>query len=189
MGTDKATRLSKLAREFNVGISTIVEFLHKKGYDIDSNPNTKVSEELYDILVEEYKSDLNVKKESEKLSLNQLRSKKETISINDVEEEEDEDFDEEESEDIVAADEILIKDVSSSSKPITPQPKEEVKEKIEKVEEIQETKEEPVQETITPEEEVKPVKEEVAEKEEAQEEVQEGPNLFFGGYCFLHRQQ
>jgi len=177
MGTDKATRLSKLAREFNVGISTIVEFLHKKGYDIDSNPNTKVSEELYDILVEEYKSDLNVKKESEKLSLNQLRSKKETISINDVEEEEDEDFDEEESEDIVAADEILIKDVSSSSKPITPQPKEEVKEKIEKVEEIQETKEEPVQETITPEEEVKPVKEEVAEKEEAQEEVQEGPKV------------
>ncbi|HRW62812.1 MAG TPA: translation initiation factor IF-2 [Bacteroidales bacterium] len=177
MGTDKATRLSKLAREFNVGISTIVEFLHKKGYDIDSNPNTKVSEELYDILVEEYKSDLNVKKESEKLSLNQLRSKKETISINDVEEEEDEDFDEEESEDIVAADEILIKDVSSSSKPITPQPKEEVKEKIEKVEEIQETKEEPVQETITPEEEIKPVKEEVAEKEEAQEEVQEGPKV------------
>jgi len=177
MGTDKATRLSKLAREFNVGISTIVEFLHKKGYDIDSNPNTKVSEELYDILVEEYKSDLNVKKESEKLSLNQLRSKKETISINDVEEEEDEDFDEEESEDIVAADEILIKDVSSSSKPITPQPKEEVKEKIEKVEEIQETKEEPVQETTTPEEEIKPVKEEVAEKEEAQEEVQEGPKV------------
>ena len=29
----KATRLSKAAREFNVGISTIMEFLHKKGFD------------------------------------------------------------------------------------------------------------------------------------------------------------
>jgi len=173
MGTDKATRLSKLAREFNVGISTIVEFLHKKGYDIDSNPNTKVSEELYDILVEEYKSDLNVKKESEKLSLNQLRTKKETISINDVEEEED-DFDEEESEDTVAADEILIKDVSGTSKPIIPQPKEEIKETVEKKEE------EPVVEKEVKEEEpvkVEPVKEEVKEKEQAPEEVQEGPKV------------
>ena len=37
-----AQRLSKLAREFNVGIQTIVEFLHKKGIVIDPNPNTKV---------------------------------------------------------------------------------------------------------------------------------------------------
>ena len=57
--------MSKIAREFNVGINTIVEFLHKKGYDIDSNPNTKVTDEIYDILVEEYSSDFTAKKESE----------------------------------------------------------------------------------------------------------------------------
>jgi len=45
MTAGKTIRLSKLAREFNVGIHTIVEFLHKKGFKIDSNPNTKVSEE------------------------------------------------------------------------------------------------------------------------------------------------
>ena len=84
MGTEKATRLSKAAREFNVGISTIVEFLHKKGFDIDSNPNTKVAPELYNLLVQEYSSDLNVKKESEKLHLNQLHSRNETVSINDI---------------------------------------------------------------------------------------------------------
>ncbi len=43
----KATRLSKAAREFNVGISTIVEFLHKKGFDLDPNPNTKLPHEAY----------------------------------------------------------------------------------------------------------------------------------------------
>ena len=60
----KATRLSKAAREFNVGISTIVEFLHKKGFNLDSNPNTKLPHEAYLLLLKEYNSDLNVKKES-----------------------------------------------------------------------------------------------------------------------------
>ena len=65
----KTIRLSKLAREFNVGIHTIVEFLHKKGFDINSNPNTKVSEEAVQLLEKEYKIDISLKKESEKISL------------------------------------------------------------------------------------------------------------------------
>ena len=35
-------RLSKIAREFNVGLSTIVEFLHEKGIKISSDPNAKL---------------------------------------------------------------------------------------------------------------------------------------------------
>lgn len=38
-----AVRLSKIAREFNVGLSTIVEFLHSKGIKISSDPNGKVN--------------------------------------------------------------------------------------------------------------------------------------------------
>jgi len=121
MGTGKATRLSKVAREFNVGIATIVDFLHKKGVEIDSNPNTKVSPELYDILVKEYSSDINTKKESEKLSLNQLRSKKEAVSINDInEEKQDQEEETDEDDSFTPDDEILIKDVSSTQKPVTP---------------------------------------------------------------------
>ena len=45
MSDTKTTRLSKIARELNVGISTIVEFLHKKGVKIDSNPNEKITSE------------------------------------------------------------------------------------------------------------------------------------------------
>ncbi|MCA1756212.1 MAG: translation initiation factor IF-2 [Bacteroidales bacterium] len=77
----KATRLSKAAREFNVGISTMVEFLHKKGFDVDPNPNGKVPAEAYELLVKEYSGDLNVKKESEKLALKELVRKQETVSL------------------------------------------------------------------------------------------------------------
>ena len=84
MADVKVTRLSKIAREFNVGISTIIEFLNKKGYEIDPNPNTKISPDVYEILIHEYSSDISAKKESEQLSLRTLRDKKETISINDI---------------------------------------------------------------------------------------------------------
>ena len=42
-------RLSKVARELNVGISTIVEFLGSQGKEVSSNPNTKIGEELYTV--------------------------------------------------------------------------------------------------------------------------------------------
>lgn len=82
----KVTRLSKAAREFNVGISTIVEYLHKKGFDLDPNPNTKIPHEAYILLVKEYSSDSSVKKESEKLILKDLHRKKESVSIDDFSE-------------------------------------------------------------------------------------------------------
>jgi len=77
----KATRLSKAAREFNVGISTIVEFLQKKGFDLSPNPNSKIPAEAYDLLLKEYSSDISVKKESEKLTLKELSRRKETVSL------------------------------------------------------------------------------------------------------------
>jgi translation initiation factor IF-2 len=104
----KVTRLSKIAREFNVGISTIVEFLNKKGYTIDPNPNTKIPPEIYEILIHEYSSDLSAKKESEKLSMRTLRDKKESISINDI--------DQQRYEPSETDDEVLIKDTTSKTK-------------------------------------------------------------------------
>jgi translation initiation factor IF-2 len=98
MISGKTIRLSKLAREFNVGIHTIVEFLHKKGFDYDSNPNTKISEEAVVLLEKEYKIDLNLKKESEKIILKSHRPKQEVISIEDKPQEEPDEEDDEEDE-------------------------------------------------------------------------------------------
>ena len=85
MTLGKTKRLSKLAREFNVGISTIVDFLHKKGFDIDSNPNTKVSEEAVHLLEKEYKSDINLKRESEKIQLKNQRTRSESTEEDKIE--------------------------------------------------------------------------------------------------------
>jgi translation initiation factor IF-2 len=79
-------RLSIIAREFNVGINTIVEFLHKKGFaEVDHNPNTKVSDDMYALLEKEYRSDLKAKKEIDKyLGEFKHKPKKESISIDDI---------------------------------------------------------------------------------------------------------
>ena len=58
----KNIRLSKAAREFNVGTSTIVEFLAKKGQNIDPSPNTKLTPEQYALVVKEYQGEKEVKK-------------------------------------------------------------------------------------------------------------------------------
>lgn len=118
---EKSLRLSKLAREFNVGISTIVEFLHKKGHKITSDPNSKVDTELYNLLAKEYGAEVNLKMESQKVSLKGLRDKKETISIDDVEKVVEEDNDSSEAEDEEFMKNILStpkqKEVSTFEKP------------------------------------------------------------------------
>lgn len=107
----KPTRLSKAAREFNVGISTIVEFLNKKGFDLDPNPNNKIPAEAYELLIKEYSSDISMKKESEKLMLRDLHRKKETVSIDDMGESTI-------IEENGKEDEVIIKDTYSSKKTV-----------------------------------------------------------------------
>ena len=59
-------RLNKVTRDLNVGISTVVEFLQKKGHTIEANPNTKITEEEYAMLVKEFSTDKNLRLESER---------------------------------------------------------------------------------------------------------------------------
>ena len=81
-------RLNKVTRDLNVGLTTVVEFLQKKGFEITANPNTQITEEQYDLLVKEFRKDKNLRIESEKFS--QERQNKErnrtSISINDFDE-------------------------------------------------------------------------------------------------------
>ena len=77
-------RLSKVAREFNVGISTIVEFLQDKGIKISSDPNAKLSDEQYSLIAKEYSKDSEAKKEAKRVDLKTTRQKKETITIDDI---------------------------------------------------------------------------------------------------------
>ena len=65
--TNFTIRLSKAAKEFNVGKDTIVEFLAKKGFKVDPSPNTKLTAEMYALLVKEYQGEKDVKNEAMKL--------------------------------------------------------------------------------------------------------------------------
>ena len=60
-------RLSKAAKEFNVGMGTILDFLAKKGFQVDSSPNTKLTSQMYELLVKEYQGEREVKNEAKKL--------------------------------------------------------------------------------------------------------------------------
>ncbi len=92
----KTQRLGKAAGELNVGISTIVDFLASKGQAIDSNPNTKLDPEQYDMLRTQFAADQNLKEQSKMTAVK--REKRETITLRDIKEEpkaqdEEDDFD------------------------------------------------------------------------------------------------
>lgn len=76
-------RLSKVARNLNVGINTLVEFLQKKGITVEANPNTKIEDEQYDLLIAEFGKDKNIKRESQETreKLHRKDDKRETVAI------------------------------------------------------------------------------------------------------------
>ena len=73
-------RLSKVARELNVGISTIVEFLSSQNKEVSSNPNTKIGEELYMLLLQEFQKEKFEKEKADNVVIEQTERK--VISIN-----------------------------------------------------------------------------------------------------------
>jgi translation initiation factor IF-2 len=77
-----AIRLSKVATTLNVGINSLVEFLEKKGIKVENNPNTKIDDEQYDLLIAEFVKDKKTKEEIER-SREKLHHHegKETIAI------------------------------------------------------------------------------------------------------------
>ncbi len=89
-------RLNKVAKEYNVSIATIVDFLGTKGVKLDSNPNTKVEQEMLVILDGEFADDKTAKQASENVAIS--REKRESISLKDVKKEKPADEIEEEEE-------------------------------------------------------------------------------------------
>jgi hypothetical protein len=73
-------RLSKIARELNVGISTIAEFLNSNGYDCEENPNEKLSEEILDFLKNNISAYLADRKNAYNLPTQPKQAKKTEIT-------------------------------------------------------------------------------------------------------------
>ena len=81
-----AIRISKATRELNVGVSTLVEFLHKKGFaDITEDLNQKLTDEEYNLLVAEYSQDKSIREEANRFL--QDRQSRKTVQDEPVQEE------------------------------------------------------------------------------------------------------
>ena len=79
MGNEKKIRLIRVAKEFNVGLNTITDFLHRKGIEIDSSPNTPIDADTYAILEKEFGK--NRPSGSELDTIREKINKKTSVSI------------------------------------------------------------------------------------------------------------
>ena len=64
-----AKRLIKVAKEFNIGTSTVVDYLREKGFDIENKPIAKVDDAMMKVLSEKYASDAAVKKKANSIEI------------------------------------------------------------------------------------------------------------------------
>ncbi len=69
MSEEKMMRLGQIARKLNVGTATIVESLAKKGYEVENNPNSKITLDQVAMLEKEFKSSALEKEEASHLSI------------------------------------------------------------------------------------------------------------------------
>ncbi|MEJ7692552.1 translation initiation factor IF-2 [Daejeonella sp.] len=115
MSEGKSTNLLKTAKELNIGLSTAVEFLGKKGYKVEARPNTKLTDEMYDVLLKEYQGDKIVKEEAKQIVIGKIRRDDLPFTPEKVEPPaRSKDFEQEE---------ILIKNASSYSPTVVEKPK------------------------------------------------------------------
>jgi translation initiation factor IF-2 len=89
MADPSKKRLGKVAQEFNVSTEKIVDLLNKKNYNVENNPNAKLDENMYEILVKEYAGERIVKENAQKKHI-ETPKKSEPVTVSRHVEEEDE---------------------------------------------------------------------------------------------------
>ncbi|HEX8514928.1 MAG TPA: translation initiation factor IF-2 [Bacteroidia bacterium] len=130
MTENKVQRLSKVAKELNVSIGTITDFLKSKGHAIENNPMAKITEDVYGLLLKEYQSEKAAREEAKQIT-SSTKAKKESITL---------DPDAKKPEVKKEEEEIIIKNVQPAA--VKPKEKAPVKEEETKIEKPEEKEEE-----------------------------------------------
>ena len=131
-------RLSKLTKQFSIGLARLVDFLNEKGANVEMNPNAKVSDEFLPAIEAKFGEDQKLKADSEKVTIKlkeiiEMGSKKKPSH-----EEEEEDIPEKE---------VVIKTNTFNAEP--------VKEQKVEVPAVEETVKEPEPEKVPEESSIK----------------------------------
>ncbi|MRJ07385.1 translation initiation factor IF-2 [Ornithobacterium rhinotracheale] len=69
----KSYRLNKVIKELNITVSIAADFLSSKGIEIERNPNTKIEQDIYEVLVKKFQADRKLKEASEEVDINKLK--------------------------------------------------------------------------------------------------------------------
>jgi len=80
MENDKKLRLIQVAKEFKVGLSTLTDFLHKKGVAVDASPNTQINSEVYALVEKEFGANRSATSARDSIR-EKISTKQATISI------------------------------------------------------------------------------------------------------------
>ncbi|NJB70969.1 translation initiation factor IF-2 [Saonia flava] len=88
MAGNAMVRLNKVLRELNISLDRAVDFLASKGHDVEARPTTKISNEVYQVLLDEFQTDMSKKVASKEVG-EEKRKEKEAIRIK-LEEEQEE---------------------------------------------------------------------------------------------------
>ena len=80
MAEGKTTRLNKVLRELNISLDRAVEHLSKNGHDIEARPTTKISGEIYQVLLDGFQTDKTKKAASKEVG-EEKRKEKEAIRL------------------------------------------------------------------------------------------------------------
>jgi translation initiation factor IF-2 len=70
-------RINKVLRELNISLDRAVDFLESKGIDIEKSPNTKISQDVYDTLADEFQTDATKREKAQEVSEAKLKEKEE----------------------------------------------------------------------------------------------------------------
>lgn len=73
-------RLNKVLRELNISLDRAVEFLASKGHEVESRPTTKISDDVYQVLLDEFQTDMSKKVASQEVG-EEKRKEKEAIRL------------------------------------------------------------------------------------------------------------
>ena len=117
-------RISKLLRQFNIGLDDLVDFLQNQGVEVDANPNAKVSEEYMPLLTKQFGKDLELKQAADKVEvkITEILEKSSRRPSGEQSEEEDEP----EQETIIKSNTFINAKKEAASQPVaSPEPSEE----------------------------------------------------------------
>ncbi|MEO9891372.1 translation initiation factor IF-2 [Aurantibacter sp.] len=88
MAGNATIRLNKVLRELNISLDRAVDYLASKGHDVEARPTTKISNEIYQVLQDEFQTDMSKKVASKEVG-EEKRKEKEAIRVRAEQEQEE----------------------------------------------------------------------------------------------------